>query len=139
MKPALLDVNVLLALAWPNHQHHAAAHRWLHGEARYGWATCALTQLAFIRLSSNPAYTAEAVSPGAAAALLQQYCEHPRHQFWESPPAAEPRLYQRTLGHQQVTDAWMVELARQRGGRLVTFDATLQVHDVAGAVVHIIP
>jgi hypothetical protein len=138
MKPALLDVNVLLALAWPNHQHHAAAQRWLQREARYGWATCALTQLAFIRLSSNPAYTADAVSPSTAAALLQQYCEHPRHRFWESPLAAEPRLYQRALGHQQVNDAWMVELARQRRGRLVTFDASLQVHDAGGAVVQVI-
>ncbi|NBP25094.1 MAG: hypothetical protein EBU81_11205 [Proteobacteria bacterium] len=24
-----IDINVLLALAWPNHQHHALAHRWL--------------------------------------------------------------------------------------------------------------
>ena len=138
MKPALLDVNVLLALAWPNHQHHAAARRWFHREARSGWATCALTQLAFIRLSSNSAYAAEAVSPSAAAALLQRYCEHPHHQFWESPPAAEPMFYRRALGHQQVNDAWMVELARQRGGRLITFDAPLQVHDAAGAVVCII-
>jgi uncharacterized protein len=139
MKPALLDVNVLLALAWPNHQHHVAAHRWFRREAADGWATCALTQLAFIRLSSNPAYTAEAVSPGAAAALLLQYCEHPTHQLWESPPAAEPRLYQKSLGHQQVNDAWMVELARRQQGRLVTFDVQLQVHDVAGTTVTVIP
>jgi len=139
MKPALLDVNVLLALAWPNHQHHAAAHRWFRRDRRHGWATCALTQLAFIRLSSNSAYTAEAVSPSAAAAVLQQYCADSHHQFWESPPAAEPRLYQRALGHQQVNDAWMVELARQHGGRLVTFDAPLQVHDVTGVIVSMIP
>ena len=25
---ALLDVNVLVALAWPNHVHHTQAHRW---------------------------------------------------------------------------------------------------------------
>jgi predicted nucleic acid-binding protein len=50
----LLDVNVLLALAWPNHQFHAAALRELQPR-RGRWATCALTQLGFIRLSSNPA------------------------------------------------------------------------------------
>ena len=138
MKPALLDVNVLLALAWPNHQHHAAAHRWFHSQARHGWATCAVTQLAFIRLSSNPAYTGEAASPSNAAALLRRYCDHPNHQFWRSPTAAEPRLYQRALGHQQVHDAWMVELARQCHGRLVTFDARLQVHDAEGGVVTVI-
>jgi len=138
MKPALLDVNVLLALAWPNHQHHAAAHRWFRGEAKHGWVTCAVTQLAFIRLSSNPAYTAEAARPADAAALLQQYCEHPNHHFWPSPTAAEPRLYHVAVGHQQVNDAWMVELARQREGRLVTFDARLQVHDTEGGVVTVI-
>ncbi|MFN0130032.1 MAG: hypothetical protein ACKV19_25485 [Verrucomicrobiales bacterium] len=45
MKPALLDTNVLLALAWPNHQHHAQAHTWFSANAKKGWATCALTQL----------------------------------------------------------------------------------------------
>ena len=50
----LLDANVLLALAWPNHQFHAAATRAM-GRSRGRWATCALTQLGFIRLSSNPA------------------------------------------------------------------------------------
>ncbi len=57
----LLDVNVLLALAWPNHQFHAAAIAALSSRAR--WATCALTQLGFIRLSSNPAAIATAKSP----------------------------------------------------------------------------
>lgn len=128
MKPALLDTNVLLALAWPNHQHHAAAHRWFGAEAKHGWATCALTQLAFVRLSSNPAFTRCAVSPTAAAELLAQYCLERGHRFWDSPPAADPGLYRAAVGHQQVTDAWLVEVARQHGGRLVTFDARLAPH-----------
>ncbi len=33
-----------------------------------------------------------------------------------------PRLIR---GHRQVTDAWLVELARRRGGRLATLDASL--------------
>ena len=49
----LLDLNVLLAVAWPNHQFHASANSALSRKNR--WATCALTQLGFIRLSSNPA------------------------------------------------------------------------------------
>jgi predicted nucleic acid-binding protein len=48
---ALPDVNVLLALGWSNHPHHNAAHDWFAREASAGWATCLLTQSAFVRLS----------------------------------------------------------------------------------------
>jgi uncharacterized protein len=64
----LLDVNVLLAIAWPNHQFHEAATALLSSRNR--WATCALTQLGFIRLSSNPAAVATGRSPREAAGLL---------------------------------------------------------------------
>ncbi|MEY4690568.1 MAG: hypothetical protein RIT19_893 [Verrucomicrobiota bacterium] len=129
MKPALLDVNVLLALAWPNHQHHAVAHRWFSRESRHGWATCAVTQLGFIRLSSNPAYTPSAVSPSEAAGLLEQWLKHPHHAFWDSAPACRAGIYSRAVGHQQVNDAWMVDLARQSRGRLVTLDQRSAFHD----------
>ena len=128
MKPALLDTNVLLALAWPNHQHHAAAHRWFRAEARHGWATCAFTQLGFVRLSSNPVYTPDAASPREAAALLRNLLAHKAHRFWPSPPADTPALYIQALGHQQVNDAWLVEAARRQRGRLVTLDTRLPVH-----------
>lgn len=55
MSVYLLDANVLLALAWPNHLHHAAAHLWFAKNHKSGWATCPLTQLAFVRLSMQPA------------------------------------------------------------------------------------
>lgn len=41
----LLDVNVLIALAWPNHVHHDAAGSWFARLRRTGWATCALATL----------------------------------------------------------------------------------------------
>jgi toxin-antitoxin system PIN domain toxin len=122
MKAALLDVNVLLALAWPNHQHHSEAHDWFSAQARHGWASCALTQLAFIRLSANPAYTPAAVSPQQAATLLDELLQHRHHRFWPSPPAAKPKLYVNALGHQQITDAYLADVARHQKGRLVTFD-----------------
>ncbi len=67
MKAALLDIYLLLALAWPDHQRHAAAHGWFARESRYGWATCAFTQLGFVSPSSNPADTSGAVRPVEAA------------------------------------------------------------------------
>src|SRR4051812_28371737 len=113
---ALLDTNVLLALAWPNHQHHAAAHGWFAKHGPAGWATCALTQLSFVRLSSNPAYTPSSVAPAEAALLLQEMITHPAHEFWPSPPAADSAIFAHALGHQQVNDAWLVEVVRRCAG-----------------------
>lgn len=116
----LLDVNVLLALAWPNHQHHAAAHVWFRQSAGDGWATCALTQLAFVRLSSNPAYTQASVSPSAAADLLSRLVAHGRHRYWDVLPAVSVAALTHAPGHAQVLDAYLVQLAKHRRGRLST-------------------
>lgn len=138
MKTALLDTNVLLALAWPSHQHHAEAHGWFAAHAMRGWATCAFTQLGFIRLSSNPAYTPDAVAPQDAAALLKQWTRLKGHRFWTSPPADEVSIFARAIGHQQVNDAWLVEVARQNAGRLVTLDTRLPVHALKAGQVEVI-
>jgi toxin-antitoxin system PIN domain toxin len=139
VKRALLDANVLLALAWPNHQHHAAAHRWFGREAAHGWATCALTALAFVRLSSNPAYTAAAVTPSEAATLLRDFTGHRHHRFWAAAPPPLPALFARAAGHQQVVDAYLVGLAQHHRGRLATFDAPLAAHAGDAGLVHVIP
>jgi hypothetical protein len=128
VKAALLDTNVLLALVWPNHQHHALVHEWFRAEARHGWATCALTQLGFVRLSANPAYSTAAVSPAEAATVLGALISHDSHSFWPSAAAASPEFYRHALGHQQVNDAYLVALALARRGRLVTLDHRLPVH-----------
>ncbi len=138
MKVPLLDTNGLLALAWPNHQHHAKAHEWFATQAKRGWATCAFTQLGFVRLSSNPAYSREAVSPQEAAALLRQWTRHKAHHFWSSPAADMPAIYLRALGHQQVNDAWLVEVARKNKGRLITLDTHLSAHAVEDNLVETI-
>ncbi|CAN5768263.1 type II toxin-antitoxin system VapC family toxin [soil metagenome] len=138
MKPALLDTNVLLALAWPNHQHHASAHQWFRREARYGWASCAVTQLGFIRLSSNPAYTDAAVRPAEAATLLHEWTQHEKHAFWPSPAADRSSVYALALGHQQVNDAYLLDVAKARRGRFVTFDRRLQVHAAEEGLVLVI-
>jgi hypothetical protein len=138
VKPALLDVNVLLALTWPNHQHHSQAQAWFAAHASQGWATCAVTQLGFVRLSSNPAFTSNAVSPRNAAILLGAWTRHEAHQFLQSPSAQEPSIYASVLGHQQVNDAWLVEVARQNNCSLVTLDKRIAAHATADGLVEII-
>jgi len=128
MRRALLDVNVLLALAWPNHQHHGSAHRWFAKEGRLLWATCALTQLGFVRLSANPAYTTQAVSPAAALSLLQGLAAHAAHEFWDTCPPLHADALARAAGHRQVNDAYLLHLAATHKGRLATFDAGLRAH-----------
>ncbi|MGH9896422.1 MAG: type II toxin-antitoxin system VapC family toxin, partial [bacterium] len=49
----LLDFNVLVALAWPNHVHHQAAVKWFLTNQSGGWATSPLTESGFVRVSSN--------------------------------------------------------------------------------------
>ena len=125
----LLDVNVLLALAWPNHQFHVAALRALQSR-RDRWATCALTQLGFIRLSSNPAAIPTAKGPAEAAALLEAMVADPLHVYLESlpPPVAKGcrEAFARILGSRQVTDAYLLTLARRNRAIFVTFDTKLE-------------
>ena len=135
---ALLDVNVLLALAWPNHQHHGAAHAWFRREASLGWASCALTQLGFIRLSSNPAYTSAAATPREAATLLGQLTAHAAHHYWATLAPPTSLDFALALGRQQVMDAYLVRVADQHHGRIVTFDRRMAVHAKSPGTVQVI-
>ena len=81
-KPFLLDINVLLALAWPNHVHHREAETWFFDHAVNRFCTCPLTQIGFVRISSNPAFTSAAAAPSAALELLCGITRLPGHKFW---------------------------------------------------------
>ena len=121
----LLDLNLLLALAWPSHVHHDLAHGWFEGEHSPRWATCPLTQLGFIRLSSNPAFTNDAATPDAALAMLRAMAALDGHEFWPDEIDCVAGGFSSNLritGHRQVTDAYLLSLARTRSGCLVTLD-----------------
>jgi len=121
----LLDVNVLIALTWPTHVHHVAARRWFDRDSRGGWATCPITQLGFVRVSSNPAAIRDAVRPAEAVAMLERLTALPGHRFWPDEVAvtlAGPFASLSLVGHRQVTDAYLLALARHHGGKLATLD-----------------
>lgn len=118
-------MNVIVALAWPNHLHHEAAHRWFRRHTAAGWATCPVTQSGFVRVSSNRQVIASARSPGEAIELLRQITALPHHVFWadDIAIASSTRVdASRLVGHHQVTDAHLLALALARDGRLATFD-----------------
>lgn len=121
----LLDVNVLVAMAWPTHSAHRKVQAWLRRNASEGWATCPLTQTAFVRILSNPAFSPHALAPSDAVTLLQAYVGHPAHSFWADDLSflqALDALTQRLAGHQQVTDAYLLGLAMHKKGKLATMD-----------------
>ena len=123
MKPFLLDTNVLIALAWPNHVHHAEAREWFVRRASTGFRTCPLTETGLIRISSNQAFTPAAVTPREALALLQRITSLPGHAFWPDDLPAEAALKVRqTVTHRQVTDGYLLALAISHDGILATLD-----------------
>jgi len=126
-EPLLLDVNVLLAIAWPNHQFHAAAIRRLE-TANVPWATCALTQLGFIRLSSNPAIVPSPKTPLEAVMMLSSMTEDPLHVYFDALPAPVKSrgAFDGLLGIKQVTDAYLLWLARRHNAVFLTFDTRLK-------------
>lgn len=125
MKGYLLDTNVLIALLWPSHAQHGRAMKWFARHRSKGWATCPLTEAGFVRIVSNPAFSRDAVVPREAAAVLAANTAAPDHLFWpDELPFAEAVAFAgaRLVGHQQVTDAYLLGLAIRRGGVLATLD-----------------
>ncbi len=125
---ALLDVNVLIALAWPNHVHHQAVRRWFTVHRADGWATCPLTEAGFVRVSCNPAAVRHTVTPTEAIALLQRLRQLASHVFWplDRSIADLPQpIVSRLQGYRQITDAVLLAATIQRGGTLATLDSGL--------------
>ncbi len=94
---------------------------------------CALTQNGFVRLISNPKYP-NAVSPREALALLARGTAVPQHEFWACDIQLADMIHPgHLLGHRQITDAYLLALAVEHGGRLVTFDRSIPLQLVRGA------
>jgi hypothetical protein len=124
VKPYLLDVNVLIALVWPSHVHHRLAQTWFSERRSTGFVTCPLTEIGFLRISSNPKFTRQAVLPVESLALLERIRAMPEHEFWtdDLPVADALGSGREILGDRQITDAYLLALARAHGGILATFD-----------------
>lgn len=125
MAAYLLDANVLIALAWPEHSAHQRASRWFAHHAERGWATCPMTQGALVRVLSNPRFSQRALTPSQALEVLAANVELPGHHFWTDSIGLRDALMRMSTaltGHQQVTDAYLVALAIHNRGKLATLD-----------------
>ena len=123
---ALLDVNVLIALAWPNHVHHEAARAWFTRRRKDGWATCVLSEAGFVRVSCNPSVVRHWVTPTDAISHLHRLARLESHTFWSldrSMLGLPEGIRARIQGYRQITDALLLAAAMRHGGELATFDS----------------
>lgn len=115
----LLDANVLIALLVAEHVHHDPAETWLGGVAGH-FATCPITEGSLVRLLIR-----EGESGDTARAILSAVAGDPRHEFWPDDLPYRDVSMSGVVGHRQVTDAYLAQLARRRDGRLASFDQGL--------------
>ncbi|MCL2422382.1 MAG: PIN domain-containing protein [Micrococcales bacterium] len=123
----LPDVNVLVALLHPGHVHHQTAQRWFAGVERF--ATTPTTESGLVRMALNPAVMGVETSTADALASLRSLRSDARAEFLTD----DSSLTQATIdliglvGHKQVTDLHLVNLAAGHDARLVTLDKKIRL------------
>ena len=135
MTTYLLDVNVLIALIDPAHIQHDAAHHWFAQTGSANWATCPLTENGLLRIVGHPRYPNATGVPATVAVVLRALRALPGHHFWpDDISLMNPALVlaDRLLNHTQLTDSYLLALARHHGGKLATFDKRLVADAVRG-------
>ena len=139
----LLDVNVLIALIDPGHVAHDDAHDWFGSTGRRSWATCPITENGVIRIVGSPRYANSPGSPSVVAEMVGKLRNLPSHNFWSDDVSlvdADNVDPAKVLTSAQVTDTYLLALAKARGGRLATFDRRLSTEAVKGgkSTLHVI-
>ena len=135
MTRALLDINVLIALLDPDHALHDRAREWFGRNAQAGWASCPITQNGCARIMAHPGYP-NALPVRAVVERLHEATQGPHHEFWaDDVSLLEPQIADasRIHGPRQLTDLYLLALAVHRGGRFVTFDASVTLTAIRGA------
>ena len=115
----LLDANVLIALVVTEHVHHDVAADWLSA-SETTFATCPITQGSLVRFLVRAGQSA-----AAARDVVSAVATASRHEFWPDEVSFADVALRGVIGHRQVTDAYLAQLARRREGELATLDGGL--------------
>jgi predicted nucleic acid-binding protein len=120
----LLDVNTLLALGYAGHTHHARVEQWLHllqtdDVTEIKLATCAITELGFVRIASGKAGMSGDLD--TAKAELHQLKALKTFVFLDDALGVD-RLPDWVRKSAQTTDGHLLELAAAHRARLATLD-----------------
>jgi toxin-antitoxin system PIN domain toxin len=124
------DVNVWLALLLDDHVHRAAARRWWEADHSELIAFTRFTQFAVLRLlSTAAAMNGKPLTLRAAWAAYDELFADERVALVAEPPGAEATFRRYTAkpvcSPKLWADAWLVAVAEQHGGQLITFDRAL--------------
>ena len=132
----LLDVNVLVALLDEAHIHHAVAQN-LIAQPKLKIATCALTENGVLRVLNLPGYSSYGPAGfEAVRAQLAQLCQDTDHEFWPCDVTLKDDSkidWSRVMGHNQITDVYLLALAVAHDGTLATLDHRVAISAVRGA------
>lgn len=132
---ALLDINMLIALFDGAHVHHKSAHGWMAHNRSRGWATCPITQNGCVRVMSQPNYPGH-LPVAEVVRRLSKAISVPEHTFWpDSISLCDSDRFgpDRILTPKALTDIYLLGLAVERSGLLVTFDRAVPIAAVSGA------
>lgn len=121
----LLDVNLLVALGHTRHSHHSRAERWLAAMApkAEALATCAITELGFVRVSVQSGLQPDVRS--AIVALTKLKASSPVKFEFHSDDLGADRLPNFVKKPTEVTDGHLIELAKRWGAQLATLDTNI--------------
>ena len=128
---SLLDANVLIALGVPSHPAHRKVHEWFLREPGRTWASCALTQAAYLRQVSRYLGNSH-TSFSRALSALEEDCSKLNHEFWTVEidfRELSDVMRTRIIGPNQIADLQLLLLAHKHRGQLVTLDKGL--HELA--------
>lgn len=114
----LVDGNILVAYPLSGHGDHVRVTRWFAGLTDR-FATCSVTQGTLLRLHMTLALDKSADAAWKALAYLEA---HPLHEYWSDDLPYREVPHRQIQGYRQVTDAWLIELARRNGGKVATLD-----------------
>ncbi|MFM9881011.1 MAG: PIN domain-containing protein [Burkholderiaceae bacterium] len=132
----LLDVNVWVALFDDAHVHNSLALAFMR-KPKIKIATCPIIENGVIRVMNMPAYSKfGAVGFETVRNKLRDVCQSLDHEFWaDHLSLRDDKLidWPRVLGHNQITDAYLLALAVAHKACLVTLDHRVALSTVHGA------
>lgn len=132
----LLDVNVWVALLDEAHVFHAQALAFIE-RRRVQIATCPLVENGVVRVLNLPGYSQFGpVGFDVVARKLAEICAAVDHTFWPDDVSLRtPGMvnWPRVIGHNQITDLYLLALAVAHDGCLVTLDHRVAPTTIVGA------